>query len=213
MLKEAKAQAKSGSRARSRARSTASGTTAQMEQMKDLAQAVMDSSHKIWLAGLGAFSKAQAEGMKVFDMLVKEGEALESQTRKAATATAEAATDAARAKAKEMQAVAGGTWDKLEQVFEERVAKALHRLGVYRSSDFKELADRVNALSDAIGEVLTGKPVKAPAAKAKAGRKPGRRPAAKKAVAGTRKSTRKTGARKTTRKTARSSAASSTSTS
>ncbi len=203
MLKQAKAQAKAGARGRSRAK----GTAPQMDQMKDLAQAVMDSSHKIWLAGLGAFSKTQAEGMKVFDMLVKEGEALESQTRKVAAATAEAATDAAKSKAKEMQVVAGGTWDKLEQVFEERVAKALHRLGVYRSSDFKELADRVNALSDAIGQMLTGKPLAASAAKAKATEKPARarKPAAKKAGARTRKTATKT---RTSRKTARSAASS-----
>jgi poly(hydroxyalkanoate) granule-associated protein len=179
----------------------------QVEQVRDLAEAVMDSSHKIWLAGLGAFSKAQQEGMKVFDTLVKEGEALEAQTRRVASATAEAATEAARAKAKEMQAMAGGTWDKLEQVFEERVARALHRLGVYRSSDFQELAKRVNSLSDALGQMIMMKPVSAPrAAKKEAAKKPaarkaraGRAAPAAKAAAGARKTVAKA-ARGTARK-------------
>ena len=88
------------------------------EKTKGLAQAVLDSSHQIWLAGLGAFAKAQQGGTKVFQGLVKQGESLEAKTRDVAAQTAKAARGAAEAKAKEMQAMAGGTWDKLEQVFE-----------------------------------------------------------------------------------------------
>ena len=51
---------------------------------KEMSQAVLDSSRHIWLAGLGAFSRAQAEGMKVFETLVKQGQVLESRTRRAA---------------------------------------------------------------------------------------------------------------------------------
>src|SRR5205085_6349496 len=72
----------------------------------------------------------------------------------AASQTADAARDAAKAKAKEMQAMAGGTWDKLEQVFEDRVARALGRLGVYTSSDVERLTERVNALSEAVNALL-----------------------------------------------------------
>ena len=43
---------------------------------KDPSQGVMESSRSIWLAGLGAFSRAQAEGMRMFEGLVKQGEAL-----------------------------------------------------------------------------------------------------------------------------------------
>jgi poly(hydroxyalkanoate) granule-associated protein len=124
---------------------------------KDLSQSVLESSRQIWLAGMGAFSKAQAEGMKVFDTLVKQGEALESKTRRVATGTADAAKAKARevqAKAKEVQAMAGGTWDKLEQVFEERVARALSRLGVHTHNDVQRLAERVDALSDAVNQLV-----------------------------------------------------------
>ena len=163
MLKKAKAQLRSG----------------QVEQVRELAQAARDSSHRIWLAGLGAFSKAREEGGKVFDALVKEGEAIEAQTRKVAMSTAGFAAEAAKAKAKEMQAMANGTWDKLEQVFEERVARSLRRLGVYRSVDFKVLSDRVNALAQAVDELVQTKPARATraapakrAAKSAAGRTP-----------------------------------------
>jgi poly(hydroxyalkanoate) granule-associated protein len=120
----------------------------------NLAQSVLKSSHQIWLAGLGAFSKAQAGGAQVFDALVKQGASLEARTRHAAAATAEAARGAAASKAKEMQAMAGGTWDKLEQVFQERVARALGQLGVYTSADVERLTERVNELSEAVNALL-----------------------------------------------------------
>ena len=121
---------------------------------KGISKAVLESSHQIWLAGLGAFSKAQQGGKQVFDMLVKQGEVLEAKTRNAASQTADAAREAAKAKAKEMQTMAGGTWDKLEQVFEDRVSRALARLGVYTSSDVERLSERVNELSEAVNALL-----------------------------------------------------------
>jgi poly(hydroxyalkanoate) granule-associated protein len=152
MLKKAKAAMKEG----------AGG------EAKDLAQAVLDSSHQIWLAGVGAFVRAQQEGMKVFESLVQQGEKLERRTRQAAVDTAAAARGAATAKAKEMQQMAGGTWDKLEQVFEDRVARALGKLGVYTQNDVQKLAKRVDALSAAVNELLkaAGPHASAPARRA-----------------------------------------------
>ncbi len=119
-----------------------------------ISKAVLESSHQIWLAGLGAFAKAQQGGKQVFDMLVKQGEVLEAKTRSAASHTADAAREAAKAKAKEMQTMAGGTWDKLEQVFEDRVSRALSRLGVYTASDVGTLSERVNELAEAVNALL-----------------------------------------------------------
>ena len=141
MLKKAKAAASAEGKA-------------QGSEVKDLSKAVLDSSRQIWLAGLGAFSRAQAEGMKVFENLVQQGEAVEKRTRRAATDKAAAARDAAQAKAKEMQKMAGGTWDKLEKVFEDRVARALSRLGVHTQKDVDRLAARVDALSEAVNELI-----------------------------------------------------------
>ena len=123
-------------------------------QAQSLSKSVLASSHQIWLAGLGAFSKAQEGGAKVFDTLVKQGEVLEARTRKAAAETADAARGAAMSKAKEMQAMAGGTWDKLEQVFEDRVSRALGKLGVHTSADVERLSERVNELSEAVNALL-----------------------------------------------------------
>jgi poly(hydroxyalkanoate) granule-associated protein len=140
---------------------------------KGISKAVLESSHQIWLAGLGAFAKAQQGGKQVFDMLVKQGEVLEAKTRNAASQTADAAREAAKAKAKEMQTMAGGTWDKLEQVFEDRVSRALSRLGVYTSSDVERLSARVNELSEAVNALLKAQDVRPQAAATSARRKAG----------------------------------------
>src|SRR5438309_664585 len=95
MLKKAKAEAQGGHK--------------QGGGAKGISKAVLESSHQIWLAGLGAFAKAQQGGKQVFDMLVKQGEVLEAKTRSAAAQTADATREAAKAKAKEMQTMAGGT--------------------------------------------------------------------------------------------------------
>ena len=146
MLKKAKAGLESG----------------KAEDGSSLSQSVLKSSHQIWLAGLGAFAKAQTGGVKVFETLVKQGASLEAKTRQAAAATADAAREAATSKAKEMHAMAGGTWDKLEQVFQERVARALGQLGVYTSSDVERLTARVNELSEAVNALLKAQGVKRP---------------------------------------------------
>ncbi|HEY7905193.1 MAG TPA: phasin family protein [Casimicrobiaceae bacterium] len=144
MLKKAKAEAR-----------------ADTSSAKDRAQSMLDSSRQIWLAGLGAFARAKGEGRKVFDTLVKQGESLEKETRSAAASTAAAAREAAAEGAARVQTIAGDTWDKLEKVFEDRVAKALARLGVHTQSDVEQLSQRVDALADAVNELIRaqgGKP-------------------------------------------------------
>src|SRR5690606_26098454 len=46
-----------------------------------LSGAIKDSAQQIWLAGLGAFSKAQEEGGKAFESLVKEGLSIQRKTQ------------------------------------------------------------------------------------------------------------------------------------
>lgn len=111
------------------------------------AQTVKDSAQQIWLAGLGAFVKAQAEGMKAFNSLVKEGETLQSRT-----------TRAAGEKVAEAAARASGTWDKLEQVFEDRVARSLSRLGVPTKKDIETLSKRVAELTEVVQKLNGEKP-------------------------------------------------------
>ena len=125
-----------------------------------LAQTVRESAHQIWLAGLGAYSKAQEEGNKVFDALIREGEAIQKKTRKVT-----------EDKVTEMAAKATGTWDKLEQVFEGRVARALNSLGVPTKADVAALSKRVAELKAEV-EKLNGTATRAAKPKAAPARKP-----------------------------------------
>ena len=112
-----------------------------------LADSIKASAKEIWLAGMGAFAKAQAEGKQVFEALVKEGNSLQKKTQGAAEEKFSEVTSKMTSMADEVTAKAGQHWDKLETIFEERTAKALKKLGVPTSKDVQALMDRVDALS------------------------------------------------------------------
>jgi poly(hydroxyalkanoate) granule-associated protein len=116
-------------------------------QDKKLTQTVRDSAQQIWLAGLGAFSKAQEEGGKVFEALVKEGRSMEEQTRKLAESKIAQFSQQVGKATTQASGKATQTWDKLEQVFEDRVARALGRLGVPTNRDLQALTKQVESLA------------------------------------------------------------------
>jgi poly(hydroxyalkanoate) granule-associated protein len=109
-----------------------------------VAEKIKESAGQIWLAGLGAFATAQKEGVKMFEALVAEGEKFQERTK--------GATDERIA---DVRAKATGAWDKLEQVFEDRVARALHSLSVPSRKDIDTLSHRVAELTK-IARKLTG---------------------------------------------------------
>ncbi len=115
-----------------------------------LAATMRESAQQIWLAGLGAWGKTRQEGVKVFDALVKEGRGIEARTRKLAGARVGMVTGQMGKAASDAQAKATATWDKLEHVFEQRVARALHRLGVPTKHEIEKLTARVEALTESV---------------------------------------------------------------
>jgi len=122
-----------------------------------LAHSVKDSAQQIWLAGMGAFSKAQAEGGKVFDALVREGVNLQKKTQGLAEDRISAVTGKMTAMADGVSGKAGAQWDKLESIFEERVAKTLNKMGVPSSRDVDALIKRIDELSSKVGGKANGK--------------------------------------------------------
>jgi len=142
-----------------------------------IGQAVKDSAQQIWAAGLGAFAKAQGEGGKVFEALVSEGMKLQKKTQSAAEQKLSAMTSKVSGMAGDVGSKAGQHWDKLESIFEDRVANALKRLGVPTAKEVEALIERIDALSKAVGV-----PVAKPAAKTavKAAAKPAAKPVAAK---------------------------------
>jgi len=112
-----------------------------------LADSIKASAKEIWLAGMGAFAKAQAEGKQVFEALVKEGNSLQKKTQGVAEEKFGVVTSKMTSMADEVTTKANQHWDKLESIFEERTAKALKKLGVPTSKDVQALMDRIDALS------------------------------------------------------------------
>lgn len=155
------------------------------EAETNLLGTVKESSTQIWLAGLGAFSKAQEEGSKVFEALVKEGTGLQKKVRKFADAQVADVTNEVSGKITEATSKAAGAWDRLETVFEERVGRAVSRLGVPSKADIASLTARVEELTKQVQKMngakttskangaasvtkLVAKAVKRPVKKAKA---------------------------------------------
>lgn len=118
-----------------------------------LAGSIKDSAQQIWQAGLGAFSKAQAEGTRAFEALVKEGTSLQRKTQAAAEERITEATSRMTNMATDISSKASGQWDKLENIFEERVAKALNKLGVPSAKDVSALIARIDALNLSVQEL------------------------------------------------------------
>lgn len=128
-------------------------TNAAPEAAAPLADVVQDSAQQIWQAGLGAFSKAQAESNKAFEALVKEGVNLQRKTQSAAEESLSEAADKMSDMASNLSFKASGQWDKLESIFEDRVAKALHRLGVPCAKDIELLIARVEELTQTVQQL------------------------------------------------------------
>jgi poly(hydroxyalkanoate) granule-associated protein len=125
-----------------------------------LAAAVKESAQEIWLAGLGAFSKAQEEGQKVFKALVREGSSLQHRTMKVTEDKVNDVTSTVTKVAAGFQRQANGTWDKLESVFEARVERALTRLGVPTSKEINTLAARVEELTRNVANLTRARAAK-----------------------------------------------------
>ncbi|MGO4222015.1 phasin family protein [Lysobacter sp. TAF61] len=181
MAKFKKAAKKASTGRTSTGRSTAGSkaSKAEADKAEQLSRSLSESAQQIWLAGVGAFSRAQAEGTKLFDALIKEGMTLEQTARKFAGGQADAVRDVVESRVGQARDRAADTWDRLEKVFEERVNRALIKLGVPGRDDLTELSRKVDALTAELRR-QGGKPAaarKAPAAKkaAKAAKSPAAR--------------------------------------
>jgi poly(hydroxyalkanoate) granule-associated protein len=143
-----------------------------------LAQSVKDSAQQIWLAGMGAFAKAQEEGGKVFESLVKEGTSLQRKTQGLAEDKINEVTGKMSAMAGTVTAKAGQNWDKLEAIFEQRTAKAMSKLGVPTAKDIDSLSQRVEELAAAVAKMgKAGGSVRATAPAKKASKAAAKTPA------------------------------------
>lgn len=140
-----------------------------------LAHNVRDLARQIWLAGLGAFARTQDEGGKFFETLVQEGQAVDARMKSTADEKIEplkSGVETMKGKVEEIREKATGAWNKLEEVFQARVARALHRLGVPTRDDIQQLFQQVDLLNRNIQELTQAANVETKAKKVRAIRSP-----------------------------------------
>ena len=164
---------------KSASKKTAANSGSSKAQAERLGKSITESAQQIWLAGMGAFNRAQAEGGKLFESLVRDGLSLEQTARKFTGARAEMVRDAVEGTVGQARERAVDTWDKLEKVFEDRVQRALVKLGVPGRDDLNALTHRVERLTEELRKANGGA---APKAAPKAPRKTAAKAPAKRAA-------------------------------
>lgn len=139
-------------------KSTSAGPKTTQAQAERLGKSITESAQQIWLAGMGAFNRAQSEGGKLFESLVRDGLSLEQTARKFAGKRADVVRDVVEDRVGQARERAADTWDKLEKVFEDRVQRALVKLGVPGRDDLHALTQRVEKLTAELRKSNAGAP-------------------------------------------------------
>jgi poly(hydroxyalkanoate) granule-associated protein len=103
-------------------------------------------THQVRLAGIGALSKAQQIGNEVLESLIKEGAKVEGRdnppllTKKPSTSQLTPVT-------------AGDELADLEQIFQDRVARALKQLDIPNQDDLRLINQKVETLHKNIQKI------------------------------------------------------------
>ncbi len=118
-----------------------------VEEKATLLTDVKHAARQIWLAGLGAYSKAGQEGADYLKDLIKSGESVEKQGKKLVTEQVEAANDTVKTGVSSVKEKVEVQLDKVEKAFDARVASALNRLGIPSKKDVTALSAKLEELS------------------------------------------------------------------
>ena len=102
---------------------------------------------QIWLAGLGAFSRAEEEGNKLFDSLVEVGQELESRTVDATDHAVNKVADKTRESVTE-------TKDKVEKLLDQGVNHSLNRIGLVTAKDLQHLESLILQLHTKVDDLV-----------------------------------------------------------
>ena len=105
---------------------------------KKLQDELVESAHRIWLAGLGALAAAEQEGAKVFNRLVDRGKDMETKGKQ---------------QYEEARSRAESAWSGMGEKMDEKLTAALHRLGVPTREEIRELTRKVEELNAKIEQL------------------------------------------------------------
>jgi poly(hydroxyalkanoate) granule-associated protein len=136
---------------------------------------VIENVQQVWLAGMGAIARAQKEGPAAFQDAVAEGFKLLSRSRSSAEQMIrdvfESAQGSVQSRIGSTRDQAAETWDNLEALFQSRVQKALHQLGVPSAEEIRLLTRRVAELNENVKALAAGRTRGRTAPRARAKRK------------------------------------------
>jgi poly(hydroxyalkanoate) granule-associated protein len=119
------------------------------KKTKELQQDIMESAHKVWLAGLGAVAMAEQEGGKFFSNLVDKGEKLEKKSKQK--------VEKAKGTVAGMKTVAESYWETFGRTIDDRMTAVIHRIGVPTKDEIESLTKKVEDLTVAVDKLRTKK--------------------------------------------------------
>ncbi len=169
---------------------------------------VSEQLEQAFLAGLGALANAQKAGSKAFDKLVEQGKSFSRQTTDKSEELIGDVQSAIRSMASGAQSKASGLLEqmretpqveKIQGVFDARVADTLNRIGVASKQDIEALNDKLDRLVDTYAKKKRAAQKKRAVTKKRNAKKAARKAATKKT---TRKAPVKGSAKKAARKAA-----------
>ena len=122
------------------------GRTGPLRALSGASRDLRNYTHQIWLAGLGAFARAEEEGSGFFDALVEAGREVERHTKDKTESRVEEIKERVRHHT-------GETMEKMEKAFDDRLNKALSKLGIPNKREVESLQKRVQELTAALDKV------------------------------------------------------------
>ncbi|NAS98489.1 poly(3-hydroxyalkanoate) granule-associated protein PhaI [Pseudomonas syringae pv. actinidifoliorum] len=117
-------------------------------------------ARKIWLAGLGAYSRVNEEGTQYVKALIRTGEQTEKEVLKTVDETRVAANSEIESIKGEVSGVKGrvdAQLGRIEGAFDRRVAKALNRIGIPSKHDVDTLSAKLDELTALLERVVPKK--------------------------------------------------------
>jgi poly(hydroxyalkanoate) granule-associated protein len=112
---------------------------------------LLGTLHEVYLAGLGALSKASQGAPQLFEELVAEGARVHADTRGAAEKALQGVLagvqERVSSRVGQVRGQAADALDGLEKVFQTRVHRALTQLGVPSAEEVSALSKRVDTLN------------------------------------------------------------------
>jgi len=123
-------------------------------------QRLLGTVHQIWLAGLGAASKASQGAPRLLDDLVVEGARVQAQKRNAAEKAMKGLMKVVNSRVGEVRGQASDTLNNLEKIFQSRVQRALTQLGVPSAEEVEALSKRIDMLNGNIDKLAGARKVK-----------------------------------------------------